>query len=420
MEKLVVEGGGPLRGEVGVSGAKNAVLPILAAVLLTEGEVKLTRVPALRDVATMLDLLRLLGVRVEWEGPGRLSAKVESETTVTAPYELVSKMRASFCVLGPLLSRRGRAKVSLPGGCAIGVRPIDLHLRGLSALGAEIEVKEGYVEAEGVLKGAELFMGGPFGSSVTGTANVMMAATLAQGKTIIEAAACEPEIQDLARFLNSMGARIRGAGSPRLEIEGVKRLQGGAFEVIGDRIEGGTFVVGAALTGGDIRIRGVTVEHMKAVVEKVREAGAVIEPAGEGLHAIGGETIKAVDVTTLPYPGFPTDMQAQLTAMLSVAEGTSVVTEKIYPDRFMHIAELNRMGARIQKEGGSVVIHGVTHLSGAPVMASDLRASASLVLAGLVARGKTEVHRLYHLDRGYEDLEGKLRNLGANVERFPV
>ncbi len=417
MQKLIIEGGIPLEGTVDVGGAKNAVLPILAATLLAEGEVALSRVPDLRDVNTMLDLLVRLGVEVERTGPGRLKTRVVSEEEHTAPYDLVSRMRASFCVLGPLLGRRGRARVSLPGGCAIGVRPIDLHLKGMGALGARIAVEEGYVEAEGPLGGAEMNLAGPHGPSVTGTANVMMAASLSSGRTVIESAACEPEVQDLAAFLNAMGGRVRGAGTPRLEIEGVSRLSGCTFEVIPDRIEAGTLLAAAAATGGNVLVRGAKAEHMTATIETLREAGARVEAEGGGLRAFGPERVSPVDVTTGPYPGFPTDMQAQMTAVLSTAGGNSVVSERIYPDRFMHVAELNRMGARIHKEGSSAVIHGVEALSGAPVMASDLRASASLVLAGLEARGRTAVHRIYHLDRGYERLEEKLRGLGARIER---
>ncbi|MHC4778854.1 MAG: UDP-N-acetylglucosamine 1-carboxyvinyltransferase, partial [Planctomycetota bacterium] len=354
-EKLIVEGGATLRGDVHVGGAKNAVLPILAATLLAEGPVPLTRVPDLLDVNTMFDLLEMLGTKVERSGGGCITTEVVDGSGITAPYELVSKMRASFCVLGPLLGRRGRAKVSLPGGCAIGVRPVDLHLKGMEALGARIDVDQGYVEAEGPLRGGEVHLGGPFGPSVTGTANVMMAAALAKGKTVIEAAACEPEVQDLAAFLNAMGAKISGAGTSQLRIEGVESLKGCPFEVIADRIEAGTFMVAAAMTRGDVTVHGAETVHMSAVIDKLREAGASVERSGGGIRVQGPERISAVDVTTLPYPGFPTDMQAQLTAMLSVADGASVVTEKIYPDRFMHIAELNRMGASIHKEGASAV-----------------------------------------------------------------
>ena len=428
MECIVIEGGKRLEGRVTVSGAKNSSLPILVAALMADGESVIHRVPVLYDVQTLIEILQNLGLQVERYGDGSIHTRIVDEANCEAPYEHVRRMRASVCVLGPLLAKRGRARVSLPGGCVIGTRPIDLHLKGLAALGAKIEVKHGYVEARAKeLVGCPIFLGGAFGSSVLGTANVMMAATLAKGRTIIECAASEPEVQDLAHFLNALGARITGIGSHRLVIEGVERLEGAEHKVIPDRIEAGTFMVAGAITRGDVIVDGVCFDHMMAIADKLKEAGVDIEkiegkgtssPRYDGLDAVrvsafGG--VKATDVTTLPYPGFPTDMQAQLMALLSVGDGISVVTEKVYPDRFMHVAELNRMGADIRKEGESAIIKGVRALSGAEVMASDLRASAALLLTGLVAMGKTTVNRAYHIRRGYERLEEKLKGLGANI-----
>jgi UDP-N-acetylglucosamine 1-carboxyvinyltransferase len=327
-------------------------------------------------------------------------------------------MRASFCVLGPLLGKLKKAKVSLPGGCVIGIRPVDLHLKGLKALGADINIESGYVVAEGKkLKGSHIYLGGVFGSSVLATDNVMMAAVLSQGRTVIEAAACEPEVVDLAEFLIKMGAKIRGQGTPIIEIEGVKRLHGAEHTIIPDRIEAGTFMIAALITKGDIIIKNVLFQHLGAVIDKLGEAGVYITKADKSIRVRFKRQLKPVNVTTLPYPGFPTDMQAQIMSLMSVTDGISVITEKIYPDRFMHVAELNRMGANIQREGPHAIISGVKELSGAPVMASDLRASACLVLAGLVARGKTTVSRIYHLERGYENMEEKLQGLGAKVWR---
>ena len=426
VQKMVVEGGRRLEGEVLVSGSKNAALPILVATLLTTEECIIKNVPDLTDVNTILEILRYLGSDIKRREDGALVIRVTDESKVTAPYELVRKMRASVCVLGPLLARRKKAKVSLPGGCVIGVRPVDLHLKGLSALGANIRIEHGYVQAEAnALRGENIFLGGAFGSTVLGTANVMTAAVLAEGITTIEHAACEPEIQDLANFLNKMGAKISGAGTHFIQIEGVKELHGTTYSVIPDRIEAGTWMAASAITQGDVIIKDLCLGHLTAVVDKLLEIGVQVEKLPENteegrdiVRVIGNRNYKATEVVALPYPGFPTDLQAQFTALLSLTRGISVVTEKIYPDRFMHVAELNRMGAQIRKEGPMAIIQGVDFLSGAPVMASDLRASAALVLTGLVARGTTSIDRIYHLDRGYENLETKLKNLGAQVSRM--
>lgn len=418
MDSFVIEGGTPLRGTVAVSGAKNAALPILAASILAEGPVVLHNVPRLSDVEFMTLILAELGVSSRWVGEHSLRLEVVDEEPVTAHYDLVRKMRGSFCVLGPLLGKRGRAVVSLPGGCVIGPRPIDLHLKGLRALGARLTLERGYVVGDGSgLRGAEVYLGGPNGSTCTGTANVVMAAVRARGRTAIVGAACDPEVVDLCRFLVAMGARIEGIGSPRLLIEGVDRLRGTEYSIIPDRIEAGTFLVAGAITRGEVTVEGVVPTHLTAVVDKLRETGVEVEVGRDSVSVRGPERLRPTDITTLPPPGFPTDLQAQFTALLSLAEGVSVVTEKIFPDRFMHIAELNRMGADIRKEGPSAIIKGVEELSGAQVMASDLRASAALVLAGLAARGTTVVNRVYHIDRGYERIEEKLASLGARVKR---
>ncbi|MEW6170217.1 MAG: UDP-N-acetylglucosamine 1-carboxyvinyltransferase [Candidatus Omnitrophota bacterium] len=417
MDKLVIEGGIPLRGDIEISGAKNSVLPILAATLLTDEPCKITNVPDLRDVYSMLKLLQCLGIKTNFNN-GVVTTEATTRRKFIAPYKLVSTMRASFCVLGPLLAKHKQAEVSLPGGCVIGVRPVDLHLKGLSAIGTKIDIRAGYVIAKTKgLKGNYIYLGGEFGSSVLATGNVMMAATLAKGKTIIEAAACEPEVQDLANFLIKMGAKIKGQGTPRLEIEGVDELHGVEHEVIADRIEAGTFMLASAITKGCIKIKKVAREHFGATIDKLEEAGIEIKKSDSELIVRPKRKINPVNITTLPYPGFPTDMQAQFMALMAVTPGVSVITEKIYPDRFIHAAELNRMGARIQKEGPHAIIQGVKSLSGAPVMASDLRASAALVLAGLVAKGRTEISRIYHLERGYENLEQKLIKLGARIWR---
>jgi UDP-N-acetylglucosamine 1-carboxyvinyltransferase len=418
VDKLVIEGGYPLSGTVRVSTAKNSVLPIMAASLLSEGEVRILDAPGLRDVATMGELLGTLGSEVERDDEGGIALRVADRDRIEAPYDVVKRMRASICVLGPILARRGRARVSFPGGCSIGPRPIDLHLKGLRALGAAIDIQGGYIEARAVkLRGTEMYLGGPFGSTVTGTANVLCAAVLAEGTTVIEGAACEPEVGDLARFLCAMGAEIDGIGTPRLVIRGVPRLEGATYRPIPDRIEAGTFMVAAAMTGGEVDVENVRLDHLRAVVDKLEEVGAVVERTETGCRVGRKGELRSADVTTLPYPGFPTDLQAQFSAMLSLADGVSVITEKVYPERFLHIAELARMRAHIRKVGPSAVVVGVDELSGAPVMASDLRASAALVLAGLVARGETQVKRVYHIDRGYERIEERLGGLGAKVTR---
>jgi len=418
MDKFLIEGGRKLKGKVKVGGAKNAALPIMAASLLLDGKAVLRNVPVLRDINSMGEILRVLGMRVERTAGMTVELEPEDESKVEAPYGLVSTLRASICALGPLLAKRGRARVSMPGGCVIGVRPIDLHLKGLRALGAKIEIKHGYIEAKARrLKGAEIYLGGPYGSSVLGTANVMMAATLAEGETVIENAACEPEIQDLAHFLNKCGARIEGIGRPILVIRGVDKLHGTSYRVIPDRIEAGTFIVAGAITRSRITVSNVRTRHLAAFLDKLRETGVEFVIKGRSIEVVPPRRPKAVDLITLPYPGYPTDLQAQIMAYLSSAKGISLVTEKIYPDRFMHVAELSRMGANIRKEGSSAIVHGVDHLSGAPVMASDLRASAALVLAGLVAEGRTEISRVYHIDRGYDRIEEKLNALGARIKR---
>ena len=417
MDKLIIEGGARLKGEVTVSGAKNAVLPILAATLLTDAPCVIKGVPNLRDTNSMLKILRALGKVAEFD-KGRVSVCAGKSSNYIAEYKLVSTMRASFCVLGPLLGKLKRAKVSLPGGCVIGVRPVDLHLKGVRALGADISIDSGYVIAKtNKLHGAYIYLGGVYGSSVLATDNVMMAAVLASGKTVIESAACEPEVVDLAEFLIKMGAKIKGQGTPVIEIEGVKHLHGAEHSIISDRIEAGTLILASLITGGDVLIKNVQCQHLGALLDKLNESGANIRRFDTTLRVKGNKKLKSVNITTLPYPGFPTDMQAQMMSLMSVTGGISVVTEKIYPDRFMHVSELNRMGAHIQREGPHAIVEGVKKLSGAPVMASDLRASAGLVLAGLAASGQTAISRIYHLERGYEFIEEKLINLGAKVWR---
>ncbi len=418
MDKLIIEGAARLSGTVEVSGSKNALLPILAATLLTQDKCMIRNAPDLRDTHSMLKILHFLGVKYDFKGH-TIVVRPDGLEKFEAPYKLVSTMRASFCVLGPLLARYKKAKVSLPGGCIIGVRPVDLHLKGLSRLGARIQIKEGYVHAETkFLKGDHIYLGGAFGSSVLATANVMMAATLARGTTIIESAACEPEVVDLARFLIKMGAKIKGEGSPYIEIKGVKELHGTEYEIIPDRIEAATLIMAGGMTRSEVFVKNARAEHLTAVLEKLRDVGISFKILKDGiLVKKTTRKFKPFDIVTLPYPGFPTDVQAQFMTLMSLTEGISVITEKIYPDRFMHVSELNRMGAQIVREGPYAVVHGVEQLSAAPVMASDLRASAALVLAGLVAKGKTEVSRIYHLDRGYERLDYKLKKLGARIER---
>lgn len=415
MDRFLIKGGIPLHGEVTISGAKNAVLPLMAATLLTSEPCIIRRVPDLSDVRFMGEILKSLGASVQFSG-GELRVEAAKIKGV-GDYELIRKMRGSICILGPLLARTGRAQVSLPGGCVIGARPIDLHLKGLKALGAKITIDSGYVNATGRLKGTELFLGGRSGPTVLGTANVMMAAALADGVTIIESAACEPEVTDLANFLNAMGAKVRGAGGPTITITGVEKLRGAEHEVIPDRIEAATFAVAAAATGGEVTIRGARADHLHAVIDKLREAGVKVERDGPALKVSRKGKLKAVDITTLPYAGFPTDVQAQMMALMALTPGISIITERIFEARFMHVSELARLGADIAIEGPSAIVKGGTALSGAPVMASDLRASAALVIAGLAARGTTEVSRVYHIDRGYESIDGKLRSLGARIQR---
>jgi UDP-N-acetylglucosamine 1-carboxyvinyltransferase len=416
MDKLVISGGIPLHGEVQVSGAKNSALPILASTILGGGECVITNVPRVVDVVTMGKLLGMLGVTVEHEG-NRAVIKADVIKSTQAPYDLVKTMRASVLVLGPLVARWGEATVSLPGGCAIGSRPVNLHLAGLAKLGAEVSIEHGYIRARAKrLTGARIYCDTP---TVTGTENLMMAASLAQGTTVIENAAKEPEIVDLADFLSKRGARITGAGTDVITIEGVRELCGGDHEVIPDRIEAGTHLVAGAITKGCVSVNRCRPDHLDPLLNKLQEAGAEIQVEKERIRLDASKVarLKGVDVRTLPYPGFPTDMQAQMVALMSVADGTSVVTETVFESRFMHVEELCRMGADIRVEGNRLVITGRDRLTGAPVMASDLRASAGLVLAGLAAEGTTEVLRVYHLDRGYERIEEKLRGLGAVVER---
>ena len=418
MDMFVVEGGRPLNGTVTISGAKNAALPIMAATLATRGRSTLRNVPDLVDVQTLGRLLRSLGMSVERDSGGDLLLEVEHAAPAIAEYELVRKMRATFCVLGPLLARHGFACVSLPGGCNIGDRPIDLHLKGLKALGAKIRIERGYVIAEAErLTGTDIYLGGPFGSTVTGTCNLMVAAALADGRTTIEAAACEPEVVDLGEYLNAAGALIRGLGTPFVEIEGVSELRGTQHTVIPDRIEAATMMIAAAITGGSLLVSDANPAHLTAVIEKLREIGISIETAGDSIRVYSDGNYVSADCIALPFPGIPTDVQAQLMALLSRANGISIVTDKVFPDRFMHASELVRLGASIRREGPTAIIDGAGRLSGACVMASDLRASAALVLAALAAHGQSVIRRIYHLDRGYESLETKLAALGASIRR---
>ncbi|MBI1884159.1 MAG: UDP-N-acetylglucosamine 1-carboxyvinyltransferase [Chlamydiae bacterium] len=420
MDKIVIRGGQKLSGSVRISGAKNSALPILAAAMMADSPSILHNVPALKDIQTMMEVLGFLGVQCEKMEPNSVRVDPNGLHQFKAPYNLVRRMRASVSLLGPLLGKFKRAVVSMPGGCVIGPRPIDLHIKGLSALNAKIQVEHGYVVADGTsMRGSDVFLGGRFGSSVLATANVMMAACLTPGVTTLESAACEPEIVDLAQFLKKMGAQIEGEGTHVIRIEGQTSLKGAEHTVIPDRIEAGTYLIAGAMTGGRVEIQNVHYRHLFAVIDKLREAGAYIESRQDTITLRQEDPLKVVDVITLPYPGFPTDMQAQMMALMSITDGISVITEKIYPERFMHISELNRLGAKISLEGSSAVIVGRKKLSGAQVMASDLRASAALILAGLVAEGETQVHRVYHLDRGYERIEEKLRKLGADIERVP-
>jgi len=414
--RLVIEGGTPLRGEVQASAAKNAALPAMAASLLTTQPVVLDNVPALADVVTMRTLLEQLGAETSAEPGGAMRLQVKRVASHEAPYDLVSTMRASVVVLGPLLARTGVARVALPGGCAIGVRPIDQHLKGLARLGADIVIENGYVEARASrLKGARITTDLV---TVTGTENLMMAAVLAEGVTVLENAAREPEVADLARLLTAMGARIEGAGTERIEIEGVAELGGARHRIIPDRIEAGTLLVAGAISGGDVTVTGAAPRHMTAILAKLEECGAALTVDGDRIRCVGPARPEAADIITSPFPGFPTDMQGQMMALLGLADGLSKITETIFENRFMHVAELCRMGALIETEGSIAVVRGVKAYQGAPVMATDLRASASLVLAGLAARGTTEVSRVYHLDRGYQALEKKLQSLGARIQRI--
>lgn len=417
MDKIVIEGGNCLEGSARINGAKNAALPIMAACLLLNGPSRIKGIPNIVDIQTQSEILRNLGGEVKKLDDETLEIIFrdgENSDKFTAPYELVRKMRASICVLGPLLSKRRRAKVSYPGGCVIGQRPIDLHIKGLSALGAQIETTEGYVNASAdKLVGTNISF---TGKTVLGTCNVMTAAVLAEGTTTIEYAACEPEVQDLANFLNKAGAKITGIGESKLTIEGVQELRGVDYEIIPDRIEAGTFMIASAITRGDITLQNVRADHLSAVIDKLRETGVEITITGNEIRVKGNTVYHAVDLMTVPYPGMPTDMQAQFMALLCIVEGKSIITEKIFPDRFIHAAELRRMGADIRVDGPSAIIRGAPFLSGTEVMVSDLRAGAGLVLAGLVAKGTTHIHRVYHLDRGYERLEDRLSKLGAAIK----
>jgi UDP-N-acetylglucosamine 1-carboxyvinyltransferase len=418
MDKLIIQGGTPLTGDIYISGAKNAALPILASALLTDETMTIGNVPHLHDITTTIELLGLMGSQITVDEKMRVELDNSNVNNFFAPYELVKTMRASILVLGPLLARYGKADVSLPGGCAIGSRPVNLHLQGLSAMGADIVVEGGYIRATAErLKGAHLALDIV---TVTGTENLMMAATLADGITVIENAAREPEVTDLANCLNKMGAKISGAGTDRIEIEGVESLHGTNYDILPDRIETGTYLVAAAMTGGSVRLKNTQPKLLESVLAKLTEAGAKIEIEENAISLdMQGKKPKAVDIHTSPFPGFPTDMQAQFTAMNCIADGSGVITETVFENRFMHIHELQRMGADLKLEGNTTITDGVETLTCAPVMATDLRASASLVLAGLVAEGETVVERIYHIDRGYEMIEEKLSQLGANIKRVP-
>lgn len=418
MSKIIVEKSGPLSGTVRVSGAKNAVLPILAATLLSTEKCILEEVPALMDVDVICEVLASLGADVKRLERDKIEVIAHTIDDVESPYELVRKMRASFLVMGPLLARMGKARVSMPGGCAIGTRPIDLHLKGFKALGAEITLGHGFVEASAEkLIGSKIYLDFP---SVGATENIMMAAVLAEGQTVIENAAEEPEITDLANFLNKMGADVKGAGTDTIRINGVKKLGGAVHTVIPDRIEAGTYMIAAAITGGNVLVDNVVPNHLKPVIAKLKECNIEVFEEGNGIRVIANARPKAIDIKTMPYPGFPTDMQSQFMALMSIAEGTSVVIETVFENRFMHVSELKRMGANIKIEGRSAIIEGKQSLLGAPVKATDLRAGAALILAGLVSDGITEITETYHIDRGYVDIEEKLRALGANIYRVEL
>ncbi len=419
MEKLVVKGGRRLEGVVKTSGAKNAVLPVIAASILGSTPSHLDEVPMLEDVFTISKVLKCLGIKVDHQEPHILDIDSTEITSCEAPYELVRNMRASFLVMGPLLARKGRARISMPGGCAIGARPIDIHLKGFEALGVVIEQGHGYIEASAPqgLRGTTIYFDFP---SVGATENLMMAASLAEGTTILENAAEEPEIVDLANYLNKMGAKVRGAGTNVIRIEGVEKLHGADYTIIPDRIEAGTYMIAAAMTDGDVTIENVLPEHQKPLIAKLREAGVTVDEDIDKIRVIGNGKLKAVSVKTLPYPGFPTDMQAQLMAMMVISEGSSKVTETVFENRFMHVVELNRMGADIVTEGRSAVVNGPCHLTGCDVRATDLRAGAAMILAGLVAEGTTYIGDLYHIDRGYEGIVEKLQQLGADIKRVEM
>jgi len=426
LDKLVIEGGHPLEGSVEVCGSKNAVLPVMCAALLTGEKLRIPNAPKLSDVGTMLKVLADLECATERGADGSIEIRAPEKLSGRAGWENVRKMRGSVTVMGPLLARTGRAEVSMPGGCVFGVRPIDLHLKGLQALGARIKIEHGFVIAEaprGGLRGGEVYLQGPMGSTVLGTANVMMAATLAKGRTVIHGAACEPEVEDLGKCLNAMGAKVSGLGSPRIEIEGVSQLGGAEHAVIPDRIEAGTHFSTRTRPGGRVRVEKCVPEHLVALLDRLWEARVPFEAGADWIETQPyhprdpARRPRATDVTTHPHPGFPTDCQAQWMALMTLADGMSVINEMIYPDRYMHIAELTRLGANVRRQGTMAIVQGTERLSGAPVMASDLRASAALVLAGLVAEGTTEVHRVYHIDRGYERIEERLQGLGAVIQR---
>lgn len=431
MDSFLIHGGQRLKGTIEISGSKNSSLPIMAAALMAEGKTTLKGVPRLLDIDSMTKLLGELGCHVYRHEPsnphalagpslnGPLDIEVRDETQCEARYEIVKTMRASICALGPLLAKRGKAVVSLPGGCAIGDRPVDLHVRGLQKLGAQFRVENGNIvgEVRGRLKGCRMYLGGALGPTVLGTINVMCAAALAEGETVLVGAACEPEVSDCAELLIKMGAKIKGHGTPEVRIEGVDKLQGTEHRVIPDRIECGTFMIAAAITNGELALKHCNLDHLIAVTDRLDEVGVQTERENGTAYITAARRINPVEMTTQPYPGFPTDLQAQLMALLCLSDGISVVTERIFPDRFLHVGELNRMGARVRKEGPTAIIQGVRELQGATVMASDLRASAALVLAGLVAKGQTRIDRVYHIDRGYEKIEQKLAAVGARIER---
>lgn len=417
MDKIIVTGGNKIHGEVTISGAKNAVLPIIVGTLLAEDVTVLHDVPNLSDVATMKEVLEILGAKVTFEN-NTMTVDARNVNNYDAPYNYIQKMRASVLIMGPLLARLGRARISMPGGCAIGTRPIDLHLKGLEALGADIQINHGEMNAAVIgdkLKGTRIYLDFP---SVGATEHIMMAAVTAEGTTVLENAAEEPEIVDLANLLNNMGANVRGAGTNTIKIEGVEKLHGTTYTIIPDRIEAGSYMIAAAITGGELLIKNVIVDHIKPLIEKLVEAGVEINEENGNLRVIGHEPIKAVDIKTLPYPGFPTDMQAQFMALMTVAEGTSVFTETVFENRFMHADELRRMGANIKVDGRNAIVEGVSRLSGAEVKATDLRAGAALIIAALAAEGKTKIGELQHIDRGYENLIEKFQNIGADIIRI--